>query len=68
MSWTSSPSLRSFKTDDVFSGPTLEEIARIFDGHDAQVADIDIVGEKGMSIRNNSNADQHEGYVHHEKA
>jgi len=44
-------------------GPTLEEIARIFDGDNAEVADIDI-GEKGL--RNNSVTYQEE--AHHEKS
>jgi len=48
-------------------GPTLEEIARIFDGDNAEVAEIDIVGEKGLEIRNNSTAHE-ENYHHTEKA
>lgn len=40
------------------SGPTLEEIARIFDGDNAEVADIDIDG-KGLSNRNDSIKEPH---------
>lgn len=40
------------------SGPTLEEIARIFDGQDAEVADIDIDG-KGLGNRNSSIKEAH---------
>jgi len=39
-------------------GPTLEEIARIFDGDNAEVADIDIDG-KGISNRNDSIKEAH---------
>lgn len=39
-------------------GPTLEEIARIFDGDNAEVADIDIDG-KGLSNRNGSIKEAH---------
>jgi hypothetical protein len=39
-------------------GPTLEEIARIFDGDNAEVADIDIDG-KGLSNRNDSIKEAH---------
>lgn len=49
------------------SGPTLEEIARIFDGENAEVADIDIVGEKGLAIRNNSTVHEEE-HIHPEKS
>ena len=51
------------------SGPTLEEIARIFDGENAEVAEIDIVGEKGLTNRHGSiGHDEEDTYVHHEKA
>lgn len=35
------------------SGPTLEEVARIFDGDNAEVADVDIKGA-GLTNRTNS--------------
>ncbi|KAF9693197.1 hypothetical protein EKO04_008567, partial [Ascochyta lentis] len=43
-------------------GPTLEEIARIFDGENAEVANIDIDG-KGLDNRSIK-----EAHVHMEKA
>jgi len=43
-------------------GPTLEEVARLFDGEDADVADIDI-GAKGL--RNNSLGNDEERVEHH---
>lgn len=47
-----------------FSGPTLEEIARIFDGENAEVADIDIDG-KGLG---NGTGSIKESHVQVEKA
>ncbi|KAK5171971.1 uncharacterized protein LTR77_003608 [Saxophila tyrrhenica] len=48
-------------------GPTLEEIARIFDGEDAEVADVDVKGT-GITNRSNSVDRDVEQYVHQEKS
>ena len=52
------------------SGPTLEEIARIFDGENAEVAEIDIKGA-GLTNRTHSldfGDEEKEQVVHQEKS
>jgi len=50
-------------------GPTLEEVARIFDGDNAEVGDVDVKNAPGLSNRNNSvDYDDVERHVHHEKS
>ena len=51
------------------SGPTLEEIARIFDGENAEVADVDLKAA-GLSNRTHSFDEDRieERVVHHEKS
>ncbi|KAK3047362.1 hypothetical protein LTR09_011234 [Extremus antarcticus] len=50
-------------------GPTLKEVARIFDGDIAEVGDVDVKNAPGLSNRNNSvDYDDIERHVHHEKS
>ena len=51
----------------ICSGPTLEEVARIFDGENAEVADVDLKAA-GLSNRTHSFDGEEEVHVHHEKA
>lgn len=51
----------------VFSGPTLEEIARIFDGENAEVGEVD-VKEAGITNRTHSIDYDEERHIHHEKS
>ena len=58
-SWSSSVCI---KANFASSGPTLEEIARIFDGDDAEVADID------LAIKSLEDRKEKDMGVHVEKA
>lgn len=49
------------------SGPTLEEVARIFDGENAEVGEIDIKGA-GLTNRSHSIDVDEERVVHTEKS
>jgi hypothetical protein len=50
-----------------YSGPTLEEIARIFDGENAEVAEVDVKGI-GLTNRSHSLSYDEERVIHHEKS